>query len=97
MAAPRQPSQDSLDFLRLLWRPGDVRELRVLKHNKWGHTASGYFDSPEKMAQAAVRFDGVANAYVTFNEVNPALLARANNRVVDRADHTTSDIDIERR
>ena len=84
-------------FVELLWRSGDVREIRVPKHNKYGHTASGYFDSPEALTEAAVKWDGRANVYVSLNPVAPALLARANNRILDKAEHTTADTDILRR
>ncbi|MBM4438482.1 MAG: hypothetical protein FJ029_14925 [Actinobacteria bacterium] len=84
-------------FLELLWQPGDVRELRIPKYNRFGQTASGYFDSPERLARAAIAWDGRANAYVTLNPVNPALLARASNHTKPRAQHTTADADIVRR
>ncbi len=81
-------------FLNLLWLPGEVRELRAPQHNKYGQTASGYFDSPQALAKAAVAWDGKANLYVTLNPVNPALLARANNHIIQRVNHTTADTDI---
>jgi len=93
----RQPGGSLSDvqrFLHILWSPGDVRELRIPRHNRYGHTASGYFDSPDELAAAAARWDGRANLYVSLNSVNPALLARANNRIVARADATTSDDDV---
>src|SRR5262249_45376135 len=61
-------------------------------------TDSGYFDDLEKLAKAAVSYDGHAEGiYFTINPVNPALTARANNRVKEYAEHTTSDHDILRR
>jgi hypothetical protein len=81
-------------FLGLLWQPGEVRELRIPRHNKYGQTASGYFDSPATLAKAAATWDGKANLYFTLNPVNPPLLARASNRINDRAEHTTADTDI---
>ena len=65
-------SGDILCFVELLWHPGDVREVRVPKYNKYGHTASGYFDSPETLALASAKWDGKANLYLTLNPVNPA-------------------------
>ena len=59
-----------LDFLKRLWQPGEVRELRIPRHNRFGHTASGYFDSPEKLAVASRKWDGKANIYVTLNPVD---------------------------
>ncbi|MHB8870283.1 MAG: DNA primase family protein [Thermoleophilia bacterium] len=88
--------EDSVRFLDLLWQQGEVREVRIPKWDGY-KTASGYFDAPEKLAQAASAFDGRANVYVTLNPVNPALLARAQNRIDRRAAHTTADTDIVRR
>lgn len=87
-------ADDSTRFLKILWQPGDVREIRIPQHDQWRHTASGYFVSPEKLVEAAMEWDGRANIYVTLNPVNPALLARAVNRIADRASHATSDADI---
>ena len=50
-------------FSDLFWKPGDVRELRIPKHNKYGNTASGYFDSPDALVGAAANWDGTANIY----------------------------------
>jgi putative DNA primase/helicase len=84
-------------FLDTLWLPGEVRELRSPKYNKYGHTLSGYFDSPEALIEAAFDYDSKANLYITLNPVNPTLMARAYNRVNERAEHTTADTDILRR
>jgi putative DNA primase/helicase len=87
-------SSDLQRFLRILWDSDDVRELRIPRHNQYGHTASGYFDSPDGLAAAAARWDGRGNLYVSLNPVSPALLARACNRVLSRAEATTADADI---
>ena len=81
-------------FLNLIWLPGEVRELRIPQHNKYGWTASGYFDDLAALAKAAVDYDGKANLYLTLNPVNPALMARASNHVSERAQNTTADGDI---
>jgi P4 family phage/plasmid primase-like protien len=81
-------------FLNLIWFPGDVRELRCPHYNKYGQTASGYFDNPEALAKAASAWDGKANLYFTLNQVNPELQARASNRINGHAQHTTADTDI---
>ncbi|HZP26102.1 MAG TPA: hypothetical protein VFB90_03545, partial [Dehalococcoidia bacterium] len=39
-------------------------------------------------------WDGKANIYFTLNPVNPALLARANCRILPKAEKTTADEDI---
>ena len=88
---------DILRFVELLWRPGDVREVRIPKYNKYGHTASGNFDSPESLAESAAKWDGKANLYFTLNPVNPALMARASNRIADKAETTSADVDVIRR
>lgn len=84
-------------FLELIWRDGDVRELRIPNYNRWRHTAAGWFDDPVKMARSAAAWDGRANIYVSLNPGDPRLLGRAYNRVKERADATTTDRDIVRR
>src|SRR5829696_7368881 len=82
--------------LALLFERHQVIELRALKGRE---TVSGYFDDQESLTRAAREYDGQGYAvYVTLNEVNPALLARASNRArkVFR-EPTTSDHDIVRR
>ena len=86
---------DALSGLRLLGRHGGLIELRILNTKK--STVSGYFDDLERAAQALTRWDGIATIYATANPVNPALLARAHNRLVEYARVTTSDADILRR
>src|SRR5438477_22911 len=67
-------------------------ELRVLGINGKRRTDSGYFNDIQKLAKAAVSYDGRAEGiYFTVNPVNPALMARANNRVKEYVEHTTSD------
>ncbi len=75
-------------FLRVIWRPGDVREVRV----PTGRGAdAGYFDDPDAIPAAVARYDGRQNAYITLNPVQPALLARAANRIKSGMRSTTSD------
>jgi P4 family phage/plasmid primase-like protien len=91
-----QPPRQIVSGLRSFVEPGQVVELRVLGTPKSG-TVSGYFDDMNKLAQAAAAWSGRApGVYFTPNPVNPALLARASNRVVERAKSTTSDQDITR-
>jgi hypothetical protein len=86
-----------LKALNLVHRTGDVVELRILNTGKTG-TVSGYFDDFNELAGRALNWSGKAPAiYVTLNPVNPALLARASNKVVGNAKTTTSDQDIVRR
>lgn len=67
--------------LPLLVEEGSVVELRVM--NAHGDVSSGYFDDLEALAQEAASLsdEGLAGVYVTLNPVDPALLARAANRV----------------
>ena len=88
---------DAYEYLRMLWLPGEVREVRIPKYNEWGQTAAGWFDDPDEMAQSAKSWDGRANVYVTLNPVDPALLARANRRIALKASATTADGDIVQR
>jgi hypothetical protein len=91
----QQPLQDEiLRACRLLMAPGAVHELRIPKAGK-ERTISGYFDSPEKMAEAVMKLDGkYAGIYMTLNPCKPELLARACNRFTSYAELTTSDPDI---
>lgn len=81
------------DSLKRLFAPDAVVELRI-PHTRKG-TVSGYFNTPDELAAAAARWSGkAAGMYCTINPVTPALLARANNRLVEYVRHTTSDTDI---
>ncbi len=74
-----------------------MREVRVLRCDRFGRTASGYFDTPEKLVEAAAAWEGKANVYITVNATDPTLLARADNRIVAPAQSTTADAEIARR
>lgn len=80
----------------LLLEPGATTELRVPESKQ--RTMSGYFDDPGKLVDAAMRLSGQGPAvYFVPNPIKPDLQARANNRVVPYAKHTTSDDGILRR
>ncbi len=82
------------DALRLLHEPGAVFEIRIPNTPHAG-TVSGYFDDPGRAAAEITRWDGKApGVYLTLNPVDPALLARAANRLKERAFDTTSDADV---
>jgi hypothetical protein len=92
--APVSPREEILRTCRLLMASGEVHEVRVLNAGRAG-TVSGYFDDHEALADAALGYDGRApGVYITLNPVIPALLARAANRLQERARVTTSDDDI---
>ena len=81
--------------LRVLFEPGDVAELRAFKDRT---ITSGYFDNFEELAEQAAKLDSKGFAvYVTLNPTEPALLARAHNRVKSHPKATTSDTNIIRR
>jgi hypothetical protein len=88
--------QQVADWLRIFVEPGQVVEVRILNTAK--QTVSGYFDDMAKAARAALLWSGKAPAvYFTLNKIKPDLLARANNRLVERAKNTTADADVVRR
>lgn len=81
-----------------------VVEFRALgvRSGKWKNTISGYYDYShlDKAAHDLAVLDHMRRPkgiYMTINPVNPALLARACNRLVERPKATTSDADIVRR
>ena len=80
---------------RALFKPGDVVEIRAFQGKK---TVSGYFDNCGDFVKAARRLDREGyQVYATLNEVYPALLARAANRLEQWPRSTTSDKDVLRR
>jgi len=84
------------EALSILKVEKEVTEIRILKSPKG--TISGFFNDQEQLAAAALKYDGKApGIYITLNPVKPGLLARAENRVIERAKTTTSDADIESR
>ena len=75
--------------LELLHEPGSIFEVRCLgipgRRGYLGN-ASGYFDDYERAAECSIEYDTTRQAkgiYTTINPCLPALLARANNRIVD--------------
>jgi len=90
-------------FLCLLHCAGNVVEIRALKVStpdyRRAHTVSGYFDDFARAAAAAAELSQHAGAvYCTLNEIDPALLARAHNRVRPvESGETTSDTNVRRR
>ena len=95
--SPMTPREEILQACALLMEPGSVHEVRIPKAGRRG-TVSGYFSDSNKLADAVLSFDGTVPAiYLTLNPTNPALLARAANRLQDHAQVTTTDADILRR
>lgn len=102
LAAP-PPAPDVAEIeraLRLFRRPGEVVEIRALHVStpqyRRPHTVSGYYDDLAQAAQDAAKLSPHSGGvYFTLNPVQPALLARAQNRCrpVDR-EPLTSDGDV---
>jgi nicotinamidase-related amidase len=97
-----QPTPSNLDDIRdtlgLFLSPGGVIEIRVPNVDGRKRTDAGYFDDLEAAVTAAAAYSGTAPAvYVTLNPCNPALLARAKNRMEEYAKTATADPDIVRR
>ena len=83
--------------LTVLVSPGEVVELRILGGAGKG-VYSGYFNNLEAMAKSALAYSGKAKGiYFTINPAIPDLLARAENKLKERAEVTTSDRDIKKR
>ncbi|MDP9359734.1 MAG: YfjI family protein, partial [Chloroflexota bacterium] len=83
-----------------LVEPGAVHEVRIPKTRKgparlWG-VASGYFDDPDAVVVALGCLTGLdaEGVYLTLNPVDPALLARAANRLAVGRPPTTADADV---
>ncbi len=99
------PTEDDIvRWLRLVVEPGDVVELRLIRcvgnPEYPPFTVAGWFHSDhlDELAIAAMELTGRAEGcYTTLNPTNPALLARAYNRVIRRPRNTTTDADIVRR
>ena len=88
---------DVASFLAALHPDGEVREVRILGQDRYRTTSAGWFDNADDILKAIRAWDGRENIYLSLNPVEPALLARANRRIVQRVPSTTSDKDILRR
>lgn len=92
--------EEIIKALNLFFQPGDVFEVRCLDASipgmRYPHTESGYFDY-DHIASVSKELEKITarGVYFTPNPVNPALLARAANRIkVAGKDESTSDADI---
>jgi hypothetical protein len=99
-SSPRSTEQ-AMRAIGLLFEPGDVIEIRALHVDRGptrtGVTYAGYFqfDAGDEIVHALASLDGRADGiYVVLNQVNPALIARAKNRLQAGLKNTTSDADI---
>jgi len=84
-----------------LHESGTVVELRILdcettKYRR-AHQESGFYNDFQKLARDAASIEKAQGFYFTLNPPNPALLARAANRLREaRKNGSTSDSDIQR-
>ena len=79
--------------LSILFKPDNVVELRSFQGKK--KTISGYFNDHDLLSKEASELSSNGcQVYVTLNQVNPDLLARAANRIEAFPASTTSDKDI---
>jgi P4 family phage/plasmid primase-like protien len=92
MSTQEQSDRQNIEeAIGILFEPGQVVEVRAPKAGKYG-TVSGYFNDHKKLAEKLEELSGKVGAvYYTLNPVNPALLARANNRARTYAKDTTND------
>jgi hypothetical protein len=84
--------------IALLFEPRRAVEVRIPQTG--AGVVSGYFDDHVKVATAihgAAAKYRAPGVYYVLNPINPALLARAYNRLQERAKYTTADADILRR
>ena len=91
------PQADAAEIRSALaLNPDSVVEIRVLMGR---NVEAGYFDPAniDAAVEAAARYSGRGQVYRTVNPINPALMARAENRIKQRAETTTADKDIVRR
>lgn len=84
------------EMLTALYPSAPVIELRIF-FNDSTRVDSGYFNDYEALQKATRNYNGVNNYYYTINPCKPELIARASNRMRERAKQTTADHDIERR
>jgi iron complex transport system permease protein len=91
-----------LEALHAVCGADQVVELRVLgakaTNGGWPPTWNGYFNDQNRLVESLKTIGSATGIYITVNPVNPALLARKNNRL-SKADKgaSTGDQDIESR
>jgi len=82
--APQPDEAEIRRTLNLLHPQGESFEIRALGNRPF-RTLHGFFTDIEKATQAVLQCvrRGAEGVYITLNPINPALLARANNRIVE--------------
>ena len=95
MSAVVIDQSDILRTIKIFHQPGDVVEIRIPNANRNG-TISGYYDNDEAFGKDIENLvkKPYSGYYFTLNQVDPALIARANNRYRENVKITTADKDI---
>jgi len=79
-------------------QPGCTYEMRVLgcTRGTFKFNSSGYFNDADQLVHAAIRAEHLtpSGVFITANPVLPALLGRANNRLIEKPPRATSDNEI---
>lgn len=93
---------DTRKFLAYVMPPGTCIEMRVFRAqygrngfvepSQYASTLAGWYDNPDSLIVDASKLRGISG-FLTFNPVNPALLARSDNKLV-KSKHTTLDDNI---
>lgn len=102
---PTRPRIDKAQIVRALTtilEPGQVTEVRALEatigSDRYAQTLTGYFNDTQKLADEAAKITSAKAIYFIPNVIDPALLARAANRIKPaKKDPLTSDQNITRR
>lgn len=92
---PRANRREIERAITLLFRPGDVVEVRIPKTR--AGVVAGYFDNFATMTTAITEADAKYRAggvYYVLNRIDRALLGRAYNRLKEHAEYTTADNNI---
>lgn len=84
------------EILTALYPNAPVIEMRIF-FNDSTRVDSGYFNDYDALQKATRNYNGINNYYYTINPCKPDLIARASNRMRERAKQTTADHDIARR
>jgi hypothetical protein len=103
--AKRKPASRLMqigEFLRMMsgGKPFETRLLKCKRGNARPFTVAGYWDDVHAAAEALHDADQEyepSATYITLNRIDPALLARAKNRLAEYLEPTTSDNNIVRR
>jgi hypothetical protein len=98
MSTPKADLAEIKRGTSILFTPSEVVEVRIPK-TRFG-VVSGYFDDHHALATAILEADAHYRApgvYYVLNQIDPALLGRAYNRLKERVEYTTADNNILRR